>query len=126
VLSRAARQGGLAGAIVDGTAREIDEAVVVGFPVFARGATARTARGRIFEADTGCPVVIGEVTVHPGDYAVADSSGVVFIRADDLDRVLESAEAIAAREAAMTKDVEAGRPVSEVMGAGYEHMLERK
>jgi regulator of RNase E activity RraA len=38
-------------------------------------------------------------------------------------RVLEAAEAIAAREAAMTRALLAGRPISEVMGADYEHML---
>jgi regulator of RNase E activity RraA len=123
ILSRAARTRGLSGAIVDGPARDIDEALEVGFPVFARGCTARTARGRIYEADTACPVVIGDVTVEPGDYALADSSGVAFIKPADIERVLDAAEAIAAREAAMSRDVEAGKPVSEVMGASYEHML---
>ena len=123
ILSRAALYRQLAGAIVDGPARDIDEALEVGFPVYARGRTARTARGRIFEADTGCPVVIGEVTVNPGDYVLADSSGVAFVPAAEIERVLDAAEAIAAREAAMTQDVEAGQPVSRVMGQGYEHML---
>jgi regulator of RNase E activity RraA len=123
ILSRASIARGLSGAIVDGPARDIDEALEVGFPVYARGCTARTARGRIYEADTGCPVVIGEVTVNPGDYALADSSGVAFIPAAEIERVLDAAEAIAAREAAMTKDVQAGQPVSQVMGASYEHML---
>ena len=123
ILSRASVARGLSGAIVDGPARDIDEALEVGFPVYARGCTARTARGRIFEADTGCPVKIGEVTVHPGDYALADSSGVAFIPAAEIERVLDAAEAIAAREAAMTKDIQAGQPVSQVMGASYEHML---
>lgn len=123
ILSRASKTRGLSGAIVDGPARDIDEALEVGFPVYARGRTARTARGRIFEADTGCPVVIGEVTVNPGDYVLADSSGVAFVPAAEIERVLDAAEAIAAREAAMTQDVEAGQPVSQVMGQGYEHML---
>jgi len=123
ILSRASVARGLSGAIVDGPARDIDEALEVGFPVYARGCTARTARGRIYEADTQCPVVIGEVTVTPGDYALADSSGVAFIPAAEIERLLDAAEAIAAREAAMTRDVQAGEPVSQVMGASYEHML---
>ncbi|MEI9964285.1 MAG: RraA family protein [Caulobacteraceae bacterium] len=123
ILSRAAAYRGLSGAIVDGPARDIDEALEIGFPVFARGCTARTARGRIYEAETGEPVVIGEVTVSAGDYVLADSSGVAFIRPADVEGLLEAAEAIAAREAAMSRDVEAGQPVSQVMGASYEHML---
>jgi 4-hydroxy-4-methyl-2-oxoglutarate aldolase len=126
VLSRAARRRGLSGAIVDGPARDIDEALEVGFPVYARSCTARTARGRIYEAETGGPVVIGEITVEPGDYALADSSGVAFIPSAHIEPVLEAAEAIAAREAAMTGEVEAGRPVSQVMGGAYEHMLQQK
>ncbi len=125
ILSRAAKARGLSGAIVDGPARDIDEALEIGFPVFARGGTARTARGRIYEADTGCPVMIGEVAVAPGDYALADSSGVAFVRPADIEAVLQAAEAIAAREAAMAADVEAGQPVSQVMGASYEQMLNK-
>lgn len=124
ILSRAALARGLSGAVIDGPARDIDEAAEIGFPVFARSATARTARGRIHEAETDTPIHIGGHTVHPGDYAVADSSGIVFIRPEDLDQVLKAAEAISAREAAMTKDVVAGKPVSEVMGASYEKLLE--
>ena len=54
---------------------------------------------------------------------IADASGIVFIAADKAEDVIATAETIAAREAAMTKDVLAGQPVSQVMGASYEHML---
>jgi regulator of RNase E activity RraA len=123
ILSRAAVTRGLSGAIVDGPARDIDEALEVGFPVYAKGCTARTARGRIFEIETGGPVLIGETIVEPGDYVLADSSGVAFIRPAHIEEVLKTAETIAAREAAMAKDVEAGQAVSQVMGSSYEHML---
>ena len=39
--------------------------------------------------------------------------------------VLDAAERIAAKEAGMTKVVLAGHPVSQVMGASYEHLLEQ-
>jgi hypothetical protein len=66
---------------------------------------------------------IGGVTVATGDYAIADASGVVFIPAADIERLLSAAEMIAGREAAMTKALLAGKPITEVMGADYEHML---
>jgi 4-hydroxy-4-methyl-2-oxoglutarate aldolase len=47
----------------------------------------------------------------------------VFIRAADIERVLQAAEHIAARENAMAQALLAGKPISEVMGADYEHML---
>lgn len=123
ILSRAAVARGLAGIVTDGAARDIDEAHEIGFPVYAASVTARTARGRLHEAETGGAVTIAGVTVRPGDYVLADGSGVVFVAAADIHRVLDAAAAIAAKEAAMAREVEAGRPVSQVMGAAYEHML---
>ncbi len=125
ILSRAAVARGLAGVVTDGAARDIDEAREIGFPVHAAAVTARTARGRLHEAETGGLVTIGGVGVSPGDYVLSDGSGTVFVAAADIARVLDSAEMIAAREAAMARDVAAGKPVSQVMGASYEHMLRR-
>ena len=125
ILSNAAQLRGVCGVIVEGLARDIDEAAEIGFTVFARGATARTARGRIHEAATGVPITVGDVSVSSGDWVVADASGTAFIPADHLAQVLDAAERIASREAGMTKVVLAGHPVSQVMGAGYEHLLEQ-
>ena len=125
ILSNAAKAREIAGVIVDGPARDIDESRDLDFPVFARRVTPTTARGRIVEEAFNEPVSIGDVTVSPGDYVIADGSGIVFIAAGDINRVLETAEMIAAREAAMTRDVLAGKPVSQVMGADYEFLLDR-
>ena len=123
ILSIGARAKAVAGVIVDGPARDIDEATELGFPVYARTATARTARGRIIEVSTGAPVTIGEIIVSPGDYVLADGSGVVFIKAGEIERVLGEAESIAAREGAMAKAARDGQPISSVMGADYEKLL---
>ena len=123
ILSLAAKLREVAGVVVDGPVRDIDEARAYDFPVYARGLTARTARSRVAEAFTNQPVRIGEVTVCPGDFVIADASGAVFIAAADIDRVLQAAEMIVGREAAMAQALRAGQPVSQVMGADYEHML---
>ncbi len=123
ILSLAAKLREVAGVVVDGPVRDIDEARAYDFPVYARGLTARTARSRVAEAFTNQPVRIGEVTVCPGDFAIADASGVVFIAAADIERVLQAAEMIVGREAAMAQALRDGQPVSHVMGAAYEHML---
>lgn len=123
ILSLAAKLREVAGVVVDGPVRDIDEARAYDFPVYARGLTARTARARVAEAFTNQPVRIGEVTVCPGDFVIADASGVVFIAAADIERVLQAAEMIVGREAAMAQALRDGQPVSQVMGAAYEHML---
>ena len=114
-----------AGVIVEGPARDIDDCRKIDFPVFARSHTSRTARGRIVEVATNEPIVVGDVEVNPADYVVADGSGVVFIAAGDIARVLEAAEAIAAREEAMAQSLREGVPISQVMGASYESMLKK-
>jgi regulator of RNase E activity RraA len=115
----------VSGVIVDGPARDIDEARGYEFPVFARSATGRTARGRIKEGATDVPVTVGDVTVHPGDFVVADASAVVFIGQQSIVHVLETAEAIAARERAMVAALKEGTPITEVMGHNYETMLKK-
>ena len=124
VLSNAARTAGIEGVIVDGPARDIDEAAELGFAVYARFATARTARGRIHEEGFNVDIAVGDLTVRAGDLVIADRSGVAVIPPERADQVLEKAESIAARERAMTQAVRRGEPVSRVMGASYERMLE--
>jgi len=114
---------GVAGVISEGPVRDIDEARALHFPVFARTLTAKTARGRIVELGTNVPTTFEGHPVKPGDYALADSSAVIFIAAADIDRVLDAAEAIVAKEEAMANALRAGEPIGAVMGANYEHML---
>ncbi len=114
---------GVSGVIIDGPTRDVDEAREHGFPVFARDHTSRTARGRIVETGTNVPIAAGDITVNPGDYVVADGSAVVFVAAADIERVLEAAEAIAAKERAMVAALREGLPIGQVMGRNYETML---
>jgi 4-hydroxy-4-methyl-2-oxoglutarate aldolase len=124
ILSNAASVKGLAGVIIDGPARDLDEAAGLGFAVYARTATAHTARGRIYETETGGTVRIGDVVVAEGDWAVADSSGIAFIAQADIEVVLAAAERIAEREVMMTKAVLSGQAPSVVMGIDYERLIE--
>lgn len=124
VLTRAARCVGIQGVIVDGPLRDVDEANGLDFPVFARANTVRTARGRVHEVATNAPVTLAGVNVSPGDYVIADGSGAVFIAAEQIDKVLATAERIAAKERLMVEALVGGKPVSAVLGADYEDMLE--
>jgi 4-hydroxy-4-methyl-2-oxoglutarate aldolase len=123
LLTLGAKVRGVAGVIADGPVRDIDEARMYDFPIFTRAVTALTARGRVVERSTNTAVTAWSVTVNPGDYVIADASAVIFIAAVDIDRVLEVAESIAAREASMARAILAGVPISKVMGGNYETML---
>ena len=122
-LSLGAKLRGVAGVVVEGPARDVDQGRLHDFPVFARDHTSRTARGRIVEVGTNVPIAVGDVVVSPGDYVIADGSAVVFVTQGDIERVLEIAEAVAKRERAMVDSLLDGTPISQVMGASYEAML---
>jgi 4-hydroxy-4-methyl-2-oxoglutarate aldolase len=124
-LSLAAQLRGVAGVVIDGPARDADEARGYAFTVFARSATSRTARGRIVETGTNVPITVGDVHVAPGDYVVADGSAVVFVASGEIERVLDAAEAIADRERQMVSDLKQGLSPTQVMGKHYETMLKR-
>jgi 4-hydroxy-4-methyl-2-oxoglutarate aldolase len=123
LLSVAARQRGLAGVVTDGACRDVDETRELRFPVFARAAAARTARGRAHEVACNDPVQIGSLTVRSGDLLLADGTAIVVIAAERAAAVLDRAEEIAARESAMAGEIQRGADLRDVLGIGYEGML---
>ncbi len=124
ILSFAAKQRNVSGVIVDGPCRDIDESKSVDFPVYGRSAAPMTARGRVIETGFNVPVQIGNVNVAPGDWVLADGSGITFLAAAHAERILTAAEELAAKERAMIEAIRAGRPVSKVMAGNYERMLQ--
>jgi 4-hydroxy-4-methyl-2-oxoglutarate aldolase len=124
MLSLAAKLRNVGGAICEGPCRDIDESRRVDFAVFGRGTVPITARGRVIETGFNVPVKIGNINVSFGDWVLADGSGVVFVAAADVARVLATAEDLAAKERDMVAAIKAGIPVSRVMAGNYERMLE--
>jgi 4-hydroxy-4-methyl-2-oxoglutarate aldolase len=123
LLSLGAKVKGVRGVVADGPVRDIDEAIDLSFPIFTNKTTSLTARGRVVEKGTNLPITIDKVQVNSGDYVLADRSAVIFISAENIERVLDTAEAIVAREAAMAKAILDGLAMHEVMGGNYENML---
>jgi regulator of RNase E activity RraA len=124
LLARAAQGVGVRGVVVEGLVRDVDEAQGLDFPLFAVGVTPLTARKRQVEVSCGEPVEVRGVAVRPGDLILADGSGVVVVPAEAAEDVLQAAEQIAAREAAMVERLDAGERASSVMDRSYETMVE--
>lgn len=115
LLAEAAVQRGIAGVIVDGACRDVQESEALGLPVFARQAVPVSARGRIVQQAMDERIQVAGVSVASHDYVIADVNGVVFVAAADVERVVELAGRIADRESRMAEAVRSGRDVSEVM-----------
>lgn len=126
VLSAGAVANHVEGVVVDGAVRDLDEATQFGLTLYASTSVPVTARTRVVERDWNVPVQISGITCCPGDYILADGSGVVVVSQDDIDQVLVAAERIVAKEAEMLRRVRQGDPLASVMSADYETMLSRK
>ncbi len=123
MLSAGAVARRIEGVVVDGAVRDLDDAQDYGLPVYAVAAVPVTARGRVAEREWNVAVRICDVAVDPGDFVIADASGVVFVPRNRVAEVLSAAERIAAREAAMVTRARGGAPMVDVMSGDYETML---
>ncbi|GAA3699815.1 diguanylate cyclase [Arthrobacter ginkgonis] len=115
LLAEASIQRGIAGVIVDGACRDVQESQALGLNLYARAAVPVSARGRIVQQAMDERIQVAGVSVASFDYVIADVNGVVFVAAQHAERVLELAQRIVAREAAMAQAVRSGRDVREVM-----------
>jgi regulator of RNase E activity RraA len=57
------------------------------------------------------PITIGPVPVRPGDLVVGDDDGLVVATEEELEAVLDAAEAIQRREVALQAAIAAGAPL---------------
>ena len=89
---------GLAGIIVDGAVRDLDEIAALGLPTWSRTVTPKTGKWRLEAVQINSPVCCGGVHVVPGDVVLADASGVCFIPVDVAERVIERTIEVATRE----------------------------
>lgn len=81
----------VAGIILDGPIRDIDEIGKWDFPVYATG----TTPGGPYKEGPGevnVPISCGEISVNPGDIILADPDGVVVIPRKDAPQILEDAK----------------------------------
>ena len=115
MASTAAKRKGIAGLAVDGAARDLEEILETGFPVFARQLSPITGRTRLKVEAINVPVHIGGVGVSPGDIVVADGSGMVVLPHDLAAQIVDRAEAFAADDRAAVEDLKAGLSFTEVM-----------
>ena len=101
LMATTAKVRGLAGMIIDGGARDVEELTEIGFPVWSRSQTPATSVGRYVPVARNTPVTCGGVLVRPGDWIVADQTGVVVVPVEALPQVLTLLRQYEEKEAKM-------------------------
>ena len=104
---------GAKGIVVDGAIRDSIGIVDEGIPTFARSRCIRIF-GSVGPGAINVPVTCGGVSVNPGDIVCGDADGIVIIPRADAPRVARLADEHLANELARLKEVESGKPISEV------------
>lgn len=93
VAAQSAKQAGIAGCIIDGGIRDLEQIRSLDLPVWARVVTPRTGKWRVEAVGINQPVACGGVQVHAGDLVIADETGVCFVPVDvaevAIQRILE-------------------------------------
>ena len=99
MIANKATHRGAAGFIIDGLIRDLPAMQEVGLPVFARGVTpiGPLHRG---PGEINFPVSCGGIVVNPGDIICADPNGVVVVRKEIAEELIERL----ARKSASQKD----------------------
>lgn len=113
---RYAVQKGLAGVVVQGCVRDVDQVRALGFPVWSTHIHPihPDKRGH---GSVNTPVVCEGVRVCPGDLIVADGDGVIAVPRDDAQRVVAAAQAKMRREDEVIAAVRNGATVWDLSGA---------
>ncbi len=99
---------GVAGAVVDGGVRDVEEIIEVGFPVYTRHTCATSGKSRLKFLASNVPVQIGNVRVNPGDIIVADDTAVAVIPAEKAKEILQQCQQIEETEKQFEKSLRDG------------------
>ena len=106
LIAERAQLRGIAGMIIDGAIRDVNEIAHLGFPVWAKGVSPagpfKSGPGRLRTTIA----VAGAVCRH-GDYIVADADGVLVVPADSAEQVLAAGRAVIADEQRRQSDIRA-------------------
>jgi regulator of RNase E activity RraA len=105
LASRLAQRRGVRGTVLWGACRDLEEVRALGYPVWAVGVCPRRSRNEFTFGSINEPLHVAGVEIQPGDYVVADESGVVCVPRARAGEVLELARRIERQEQLLLEQV---------------------
>jgi len=116
---------GVAGIVIDGLCRDSRTLAELALPVYARGVAPTACPARAVPV-VQVPIIIGRVEVRPGDLVLGDDDGVVVATEEQVQAVLDTAEAIQRREEALRMAITAGSSLFDSVNYGAPRRCARR
>jgi 4-hydroxy-4-methyl-2-oxoglutarate aldolase len=107
LLATQAKARGVAGLLIDGSVRDVEELVEIGLPIWARWIRVRGA-GKDVPGTIDEPVIVGGARIAAGDTVVLDADGAAVIAQERVEEVLEAARAREVKERVKRAKLQAG------------------
>lgn len=117
MTTRGAMASGAKAAIIDGSITDSRDIAELGFPVFARGRSARTTRLHGRGGDINVPVQIGGAVVQPGDLALMNEDGILFVPPGEVEDAVEYGQHALEQEQESIERVNNGESIAEISDA---------
>lgn len=114
LASHSSQVRGLAGIVVDGAVRDIDDIRAMGFPVWSRWVVPNAGEPKGF-GEIGAEVRCGGQPVRSGDWIVADDMGVVVVPQEEAQEVANRSIEVHEREGRLREEIRRGRTLSSVL-----------
>jgi 4-hydroxy-4-methyl-2-oxoglutarate aldolase len=115
LMATAAQARGMAGAVIDGAVRDVEEIRRLGLPVFGRSVAPATAVGRYATLGRDITVQCAGIAVNPGDIIVAGTDGVLRVPKDKAEDVLKVAQDIDAKETKMVPFIKKNKSIQKAV-----------
>jgi len=114
LASWSAKLKGIAGIVIDGAIRDVDDIAAMDFPAFSRNIAPNAGEPKGF-GEIGTEIVCGDVEVSPGDWIIGDDSGVVVIPKERALEIANRALDVKERENRYREEIKRGSTLSKVL-----------
>jgi 4-hydroxy-4-methyl-2-oxoglutarate aldolase len=125
LMSTLSLKAGIAGGIVDGAIRDVDEIRDLDFPVWYRGTVPRPSptavHNRTEPVQVNVPVVVRGQVINPGDILVADENGIAVVPPELGEEVLAGTRAQIEKEKVVRGKISSGATLAELL-AEFGHL----
>jgi 4-hydroxy-4-methyl-2-oxoglutarate aldolase len=113
-MTMSAMNRGVAGVVIDGACRDVEEIRKLRFPVVCKGIVPNVASVSGY-GHVNVPIQCAGVVVEPGDVVLIDGNGVVVVRRSDAAAILAAAQKLLRTEHVVQEKIKAGATIGQLV-----------